>query len=280
MKTLLLLLFVCSMAFAGNTQDMKSYIEKTGKEPVQYVADKFKEKDVVIFSEVHKLKHEIEFVKSLIPVLGNSGVYNIAVTFGNTRDQEKMDNLLKGKEFDKELAMEIMRNYKCKGICGYQEYLDLYKAVWDANKINNAKFRIILLGNTNMPSKTGGKTLVISSADMSNQSSSNTCIVKFHTAKQKDMNEVYDILTNKMPVAFDINNSPVKSNSDGYIFLKSPKEFEPLTWIEGFINNEYLQEVKNSFKHLPLESVDYATEVCKAFDWSDYESQRGTIAAN
>jgi hypothetical protein len=276
MKTLMILLFACSMAFAGNTNDMKSYIEKSGKEPAQYVADKFKVNDVVIFSEIHKLKHEVEFVKSLIPVLGNSGVYNIAIEFGNAKDQVKMDKLLSGNVFDNDLAMEIMRNFKGNGILGYREYMDLYKTVWEANRTNNSKFKIILMGNTKQAAKFSGKSLVLASSNMTKDNIQNACIIKFHTAKQKDMNEVYDILTNKTPVAFDLTNSPIKTNADGYIFLKSPREFEPLTWIDGFINDDYLPVVKNNFKHLPLESIDYATEVCKACDWSDYESQRGT----
>jgi hypothetical protein len=273
MRTIFLLLFVYSFAFGSDPSSMKAYIEKTGKTPNEFIIDKFNQKKYVILPEIHRLKHEVEFVTSLLSDLQKAEVYTLALDFGNVEDQSKIDKLLNSKSFHRDLAIDIMRNYKDDGIFGYQEYLDFYKRVWDLNQVSQKKFRIIFLGNTKTKINLSDKSLIIAK----NIKYDNAYTIGFHTAIQKDMDEVYDILTSKNPVAFDIKTAPYKVNYDGYVFLKSHDDFEPLTWIDDFIDESYLQTVKNYFKDLKVETVGYANDVCRAYHWVTFEMEKGKI---
>jgi hypothetical protein len=129
---------------------LKTYIEKSGKEPGQYVIDKFNSKKVVILSEFSRLKHEVEFVKSLLPKLYSNGIYNLAIEYGNKEDQANMDKLLNNSNYDRNMAVQILRNFKQYGVWGYKEYMDIFKAAWDINNGSipgNKKFRIVLMNS-------------------------------------------------------------------------------------------------------------------------------------
>jgi len=279
MKKLIILLLIYTYAFAGNPMNTKTFIEKTGKEPTQYILDKFKQKNYVVFCEPHKLKHEVEYITSLIPALYKDGVFNLAIEFGNVEDQAKMDELINNSDFNRDLAIEIMRNYTEYGIWGYQEYLDLYKTVWELNKLSNTnKFRIILLGNLNTPIDLPAGTLIIANPScykVLNLNQKDFFSIIFHTAVQTDMDSAYNLITNKNPIAIDIAKSPIDLKCDGYIFLKPREDFEPLTWIDNFIDESYMPVVKKYYKNLNIETIDYAIDLCKAHNWMDFELARG-----
>jgi hypothetical protein len=130
---------------------LKSFIEKSGKEPSQYIVDKFKSKDIIILSEFNRLKHEVDFVKSIIPNLYRNGIYTLAMEFGNKEDQNRMNKLLGAEYFNRELAIDILRNFTEYGIWGYKEYLEIFKAAWSVNQSltpSSQKFNIILLSSS------------------------------------------------------------------------------------------------------------------------------------
>ena len=130
--------------------NMKNYINKSGKEPMQYVISKFADNDIVMINQFNCFKHEVDFMSSLIPELQKNGIHILAMEYGNTSDQEAVDKIINAVNFDEEAVKEIMSNYQEYGINGYQEYLNLFKAAWNTNRFlakNEKKFRIFLLNS-------------------------------------------------------------------------------------------------------------------------------------
>ena len=158
----LFLIFMFSFSFisfgrSGKDQlnAMKGYIDKSGKEPQQYVISKFEKCDIVILNQFNNLKHEVEFVNSLIPAIFDEGVNTLAMEFGNREDQNKVDALIFAKNFDEETAKRILFDFKEYGIWGYQEYLELLRTSWSVNKgikENDKKFRIVMLNSPSIRS--------------------------------------------------------------------------------------------------------------------------------
>ncbi len=116
------------------------------KSPKEFIVDVFKEKDIVFLSEDHAVKDNLLFVKELIPHLYQAGVAYLGMEFGASEDQEKLDKLITGDVYDADEARDIMFSYNV--IFPYQEYLDLYEAVFNFNQSlakNQNKFRILNL---------------------------------------------------------------------------------------------------------------------------------------
>jgi hypothetical protein len=347
---------------------IKSFIDKNGKEPTQYIIDKFKEKDIVILSEFNRLKHEVQFVKSLIPKMYFNGIYTLAMEFGNKEDQSKVDNLLNKEFYNEDLALGILRNFTEYGIWGYQEYLDIFKEAWRMNQgltTNAPRFRIVLLSSSTISSPTnlfgsvnilnknkimaeviekeiinkGKKALIFITS-----SHSEYCTLSFKAlnieTREKDIkssmltgilskkypNKVFAVLfhspwtvvdkqSSKLkglvkplegeidgalelignnPVAFDIAGSPMEKLADkmsvyyylnneytlsclcdGYIYLKTYQEYEYVSWIPEFIDENYLWVVKEYFKKvnpdLPMETIGYASDFCSAIGRNLFE---------
>jgi hypothetical protein len=140
-------------------QALKSYLDKHTLAPDAYVLSKFEDHDVVILGERHKVKHQLEFVQSLIPDLYEAGVYFLATEFGRREDQPLIDSLLALPVYDEGLAREIKFSQFVH--FGYREYVDVYKAAWKLNAglpDGERKFRI--LGMNDSPDWSYVKTRV------------------------------------------------------------------------------------------------------------------------
>jgi hypothetical protein len=125
-------------------QEISNYIAEHGQEPTAYVVSKFADHDVVILGEMHRVKHDPEFVSTLIPVLHENGVNILATEFARKEDQWLIDSLLSGDEYDEQLARTITFNQFV--FWGYQEYVDIFKAAWEVNHdLNDGEpvFRIL-----------------------------------------------------------------------------------------------------------------------------------------
>lgn len=113
---------------------------------VEFIKEVFSKNDIVLLSEDHGVKENLLFVKELIPTLYESGVYVLGMEFGAAEDQNRLDELVMGNNFDRDLARDIMFHYNV--IFPYKEYMDLYKAVFDFNQTldsNERMFRILNL---------------------------------------------------------------------------------------------------------------------------------------
>ncbi len=128
---------------------LKAYAEAHHVRPTDYVLSKFKDHDVVFLGEVHRVKHDVELVRDLIPHLYSHGICYLGTEFGRRVDQALIDSLIFSPEYDEALARRItLQQYV---FWGFQEYVDIYRAAWQLNQSrpgNSPRFRILGLNNS------------------------------------------------------------------------------------------------------------------------------------
>jgi len=137
--------------------DLVTYLKEHWNSPENYVIEKFTNHDYVFIGEYHRIKHDADLILNLIPKLYENGIYNLGIEFGDFKDQNLVDSLLKLPYFDRKLAQKIMFN--CSPDWGYKEYIDIYKVAWEVNHSENfkkKKFRVINLAAHYDPCKKGG----------------------------------------------------------------------------------------------------------------------------
>ena len=116
--------------------EIKTYlqhIDTDSSDPFKFVADKFDKHSVVFLGELHKRKQDLEFFRNLIPYLYQTKNINvIGWEFGAAEYQKDADSVVTASEFDRKKAISIMRN-SMYNWC-YEEYLDIFKTIWQINK--------------------------------------------------------------------------------------------------------------------------------------------------
>jgi hypothetical protein len=115
----------------GQKAELLAYLGERGLPPADYLLAKFEDHDVVLLGELHRIRHDPLFVQELIPLLYSRGIRVLGFEFVFTEDQPDVDQLLSGDAYDEKLAIDILR--RPGGIWPYQEYLDVFKAVWRLN---------------------------------------------------------------------------------------------------------------------------------------------------
>ena len=109
-----------------------AYLKANGKPPIEYVVDKFKQHDVVILGEGHRVRETCEFVSDLIePLYYQAGIRYLAMEFLKYKNTSLANQLVTGETYDEELVLDLFRDYG--EIWGYQEYMDILRAVWQVN---------------------------------------------------------------------------------------------------------------------------------------------------
>ncbi len=166
------LLFSASQLSAGDLyppiptiRELADYILAHQQSPEDYVVSKFKDHDVIFLGEAHRIRHDAELVKRLIPVCYQNGIRVLALEFANRSDQAPIDSLLALPTYDESIARRVTFN-EDQG-WAYQEYLDLYKSAWTLNASlpkESPKFRIIGVNCT------GDWSVMRSQEDMQNDS--------------------------------------------------------------------------------------------------------------
>lgn len=102
------------------------------KTPDRYLANLLQSTDVILLAENHAIKQNIDCLIQAIPALYRAGANYIGMEFGASEDQEALDRLVLAKEYDEDLARELIFNYN--PIFPYKEYQLIYKAVWLFNR--------------------------------------------------------------------------------------------------------------------------------------------------
>ena len=131
---------------AGLKNELLAYLKTKGMSSEDYVVSKFKDHDIVFLGEHHFIKHDVEFVQSLIPVLYRNGIMDLGIEFGCYELQAEADALLAADAYDEERARRLM--FKWGSYWPYVEYLGLYKKAWELNRSlprDAPKFRIVSL---------------------------------------------------------------------------------------------------------------------------------------
>ena len=154
---LFLLSVVCLLGFLYQKKIMREvspdeknelikYLQLNWETPENYILSKFQDYDIVFIGEAHHIKHDVELIHNLIPLLYKNGVYNLGIEFGCYEYQDKVDSLITADSYDEDLARWLL--FKWGSYWPYKEYMDLYKKAWELNKSlskDDPKFRIVNL---------------------------------------------------------------------------------------------------------------------------------------
>lgn len=111
---------------------LEDYIREHHQTPEAYIAAKFADHDIVFVGEYHRIKHDVELIQNVIPVLYENGIYNLGMEFTSRADQDDMDRLVTADAYDEALANGIIWNQWAWW--GYQEYVDILRAAWEFNQ--------------------------------------------------------------------------------------------------------------------------------------------------
>lgn len=118
-----------------------------GRPPAEYVVEQFGRRDVVILGEAHRVRQDVEFVQSLLPLVhARAGVRTLVIEFGSATSQKDADRLVRGEAFDRALARRLLGEFR-DSLWLYEEYLGLYEAAWRLNRSlgpGEEPFRILL----------------------------------------------------------------------------------------------------------------------------------------
>jgi hypothetical protein len=136
---------VRAQAQSAPTQaELVAYLKDHSTSPEDYVVGKFKDHDLVLLGEMHRVKHDVLLVQSLIPRLYAAGVYTLGMEFANFADQAAIDSLTSWSRYDESVARRIV--FDMWSTWGYVEYMDIFRAAWALNRTLPAgarRFRLI-----------------------------------------------------------------------------------------------------------------------------------------
>lgn len=122
-----------------------NYIKSNAKPPVEYIIDKFNSHDLVMLGESHQIREDCQLIAQLIePLYRRANVKVLAMELIKTKRNEELNRLLTASEFDEQKIVAIFREDYF--YWGFQEYIDILRAVWRFNHTRSAKeapFRVI-----------------------------------------------------------------------------------------------------------------------------------------
>ncbi|MCC8035743.1 MAG: hypothetical protein LIO77_07435 [Rikenellaceae bacterium] len=125
------------------------YITENGLDPVEYIKEKLRDHYVVSLGEDHWIKDHQQYLCSLISALARdtTALLDIlALEAGNAADQAIADEFVSSPEYREELAIHILQNAADTYGWPYLESVEIFKAVWEANRANpERQIRIVLL---------------------------------------------------------------------------------------------------------------------------------------
>jgi hypothetical protein len=127
-------------------QLLSEYLKQHWMTPEEYVVSKFKDHDIVFVGEYHRIKHDVQLIQDVIPLLYKAGVRNLGIEFGANEFQKQVDQLISAEDYDDNLVRSIM--FEWTYFWGYKEYQDIYRAAWRFNRSlppGSPKFRVVNL---------------------------------------------------------------------------------------------------------------------------------------
>ncbi len=116
---------------AATVDELVQYLKGNWSSPEDYIVGKFKDHDVVFVGEMHRVRHDVELIHSLIPRLYKAGVRNLGIEFADYLDQAEIDALITAKTYDEDAARRIQFRHLVGW--GYREYIDIYRKAWELN---------------------------------------------------------------------------------------------------------------------------------------------------
>lgn len=138
---------------ASELNNYVAHIDPVQSDPFRFVADKFDDHSIVFIGENHKRKQDLGFFNQLIPYLYQTKKINvIGWEFGAQEYQKDADSVVTAKEFDRKKAISIMR--RSIYYWSYEEYLEVFKTIWNVNlgiPRTEDKIRFLQLNEPHVP---------------------------------------------------------------------------------------------------------------------------------
>jgi uncharacterized RDD family membrane protein YckC len=127
------------------------WLDKNGKDPVDYAVETAARHTITIFEERHHVQDNLVFLNRIIPDLYHrAGVTCIAVEYISAENNKKLANLVTSDEYNRKLALSIARSHSWPD-WGGREYWDVLETVWKLNKSlpeDQPKMRIVGIDKT------------------------------------------------------------------------------------------------------------------------------------
>lgn len=144
--THILLLLLLPLLLASSTPGRRTNTSRSlSLQPIpELMANLYRQYDVLFLGESHRIKQQVEFVSSLIPVLQEQGVHVLFYEFTNYSDTRLSDSLLTAPDYNEKLVYDMLR--RSEWDWAWQEYADNFRAAWEVNRHRKAgepPFRII-----------------------------------------------------------------------------------------------------------------------------------------
>jgi len=120
---------------------LTAYLRDHAQAPAEYVLATARSHRITILGEAHWLRQDVLLVGEIIPLLHQAGV-DLAAEMFPAAEQARIDALLASPEWNEPSANAIMRAADWP----YQEYRDLLRAAWAANRGSGRRLSLIALG--------------------------------------------------------------------------------------------------------------------------------------
>jgi hypothetical protein len=127
-------------AASQDSAALTDFLLEQGKPPAEYVISKFARHRVVLLGEHHWLRHDVELVRQLIPLLPGAGVTILAVEMFPAVMQDNIDYLVQTEDWDELTALAVLRAAEWP----YREYGELIRETWALNRRLSASGRPLL----------------------------------------------------------------------------------------------------------------------------------------
>jgi|GEM_PF-1250351 len=132
-----------SNCFNDSIQTYLQFLKQNEQSPEKYIASKFNKHDIVIVGEVHQKKEYCELISN---VIGLAKINYFATEFVKSSNSEKINQIVTAKEFDRNKAIDIFRDYTWP-IWGFEEYLNIIQTIWKVNStIKDSKNKVRIIG--------------------------------------------------------------------------------------------------------------------------------------
>jgi hypothetical protein len=125
--------------------ELLTYWQRHHRTPREYVAGKFRDNHWVFLGEYHRIRHDVELVSSLVPLLHETtDVRHLALEFLCRDRTEQANALVTAEAYDRDHTIDFFREQF--PAWAYEEYLAIFERAWESNRRLAAKrgaFRLV-----------------------------------------------------------------------------------------------------------------------------------------
>lgn len=131
----------------GDHSSYIHYLKEAGKAPVDYLIEKYKTCDIIILGESHQVRENCELIASMmLPLYEQAGLRIVGSEFIKSKYNDEVDEIVCAENYDEQKVIEIFRG-NAWPTWGFQEYMDIVRAVWHVNSnLPEGAEKLLLIG--------------------------------------------------------------------------------------------------------------------------------------